>query len=141
MAKQYDPRQVAVIVNGQEVVGFADGTMINVARRNPRWDVDVGAQGDVVGTRSADDTAVATITLQHTSPSNALLTQIWKEQDEPGFELGFSAQDRNFEADVSTSGSNGRITNLPDWERGGDVADVEWEIIIYDHDVAFEGAE
>lgn len=141
MADQYDPRQVAVLLNGVEIVGFAEGTMINVERSNPRWSPDVGAKGETTAVRSADDTATATITLKHNSVSNEYLHRLWREQDEPGFELTFSAVDRNFDGDVSTSGSNCKITNLPAWTRGAEVESVEWEILILDHDAAFEGVE
>lgn len=139
MADQYDPRQVAVFVDGQEIVGFAEGTMISVERSNPRWSADVGAKGEATAVRSADDTATATITLKHNSVSNQMLYQLWAEQDEPGRTISFSVVDRNFDGDVSVSGSDCKIVNLPPFTRGAEVESVEWEILIFDYNAAFEG--
>ena len=139
MADQYDPRQVAVFVDGQEIVGFAEGTMISVERSNPRWSADVGAKGEATAVRSADDTATATITLKHNSVSNQLLHQLWAEQDEPGRQISFSVTDRNFDGNVSVSGSDCKIMNLPTFTRGAEVESVEWEILIFDYNAAFEG--
>ena len=139
MADQYDPRQVAVFVDGQEIVGFAEGTMISVERSNPRWSADVGAKGEATAVRSADDTATATITLKHNSVSNQLLHQLWAEQDEPGRQISFSVTDRNFDGDVSVSGSDCKIVNLPTFTRGAEVESMEWEILIFDYNAAFEG--
>src|SRR5690606_5495857 len=139
MADQYDPRQVAVFVDGQEIVGFAEGTMISVERSNPRWSADVGAKGEATAVRSADDTATATITLKHNSVSNQLLHQLWAEQDEPGRTISFSVVDRNVDGDVSASASDCKIVHLPTFTRGAEVESVEWEILIFDYNAAFEG--
>jgi len=56
MADLYDPRNVAVIVNGREIVGFAEGTFIEAERSTERYSADVGAKGEVTFVRSADDT-------------------------------------------------------------------------------------
>lgn len=139
MAETYDPRQVAVFIDGQEIVGFADGTMIEIERSNPRWSADVGAKGEVTAVRNADDTATATITLKHNSVSNELLHRLWKEQDEPGRRISFSVVDRNFDGDVSAGGSDCKIVNLPPFTRGAEIESVEWEILIFDYSAAFEG--
>lgn len=141
MADQYDPRQVAVIINGREIVGFAEGTMISVERSNPRWSADVGAKGETTAVRSADDTATATLTLKHNSVSNQYLHELWREQDQPGATITFSVVDRNFDGDVSVGGSDCKIANLPAFTRGAEIEGVEWEILIFDHSAAFEGVE
>lgn len=139
MATVHDPRLIGVIINGVELVGFADDTMIQIERSTPRWSADVGARGETTPVRSADDTATATITLKHNSASNNFLHRLWREQDTPGFELSLSAFDRNRGAEATAGGSECRITNLPDFERGAGVTSDEWEILIFDYDAAFEG--
>lgn len=142
MADMYDPRQVAVIVNGQELVGFADGTFIQGERSNERYgEPHVGAKGEVTFVRNADDTGTITVTLKHNSASNAFLMQLWREQDEDGTELTVSVIDRNFDNDVSVGGSQAKIANLPAFSRGDEVEDVEWVFRVADYDAAFEGAE
>ena len=138
MATQYDPRQVAVIVSGRELVGFAEGTFIEAERSTERWSADVGAKGDVTFVRSADDTGTITVTLKHDSPSNAFLHELWRRQDDPTSEpITISVQDRNFNGDVSVSGSECKIQNLPTFSRGDEVEDVEWVFLVADYDAAF----
>lgn len=140
MADQYDPRQVAVIVNGREIVGFAEGTFISAERSSERYgEPDVGAKGEVTWVRSADDTGTITLTLKHNSASNGYLHELFRQQDDPGFELTVSVVDRNFDGDVSVGGSDARIANLPPFNRGEEVEDVEWVIRVADYDAAFEG--
>lgn len=141
MADLYDPRNVAVIVNGQEIVGFAEGTFIRGERAAERYpEPHVGAKGEVTWVRNGNNTGTVTITLKHNSASNAFLTSLFKEQDQPGTQITISVQDRNFDGDVSISGSDCRIANVPPWERGAEVGSVEWVIRVADFDAAFEGA-
>lgn len=138
MADQYDPRNVAVIVNGVEIVGFADGTFIEGERSTERYSADVGAKGDVTFVRSADDTGTITITLKHNSPSNAHLLELWRQQDDPNAEpITILVQDRNFDGDVGVSGSQCKIVNLPAFSRGDEVEDSEWQFLVADYEAAF----
>jgi len=138
MADLYDPRNVAVIVNGREIVGFAEGTFIEAERSTERYSADVGAKGEVTFVRSADDTGTLTITLKHNSPSNAFLYQLWQQQDNPNAEpITILVQDRNFNGDVSVSGSECKIVNLPPFSRGDEVEDAEWQFLLANYESAF----
>jgi len=138
MADLYDPRNVAVIVNGREIVGFAEGTFIEAERSTERYSADVGAKGEVTFVRSADDTGTVTITLKHNSPSNAFLHQLWQQQDNPNAEpITILVQDRNFDDDVSVSGSECKIVNLPPFSRGDEVEDAEWQFLLANYESAF----
>lgn len=141
MADLYDPRLVAVYVNGREIVGFAEGTFIEGERATERYgEPDVGAKGEVTWVRSANDTGIVTLTLKHNSASNGYLTNLFKRQDEPGFEITISVVDRNFDGDVGIGGSNCKIANLPTFSRGAEVENVEWVFRVADYDAVFEGA-
>lgn len=138
MADLYDPRNVAVIVNGREIVGFAEGTFIEAERSTERYSPDVGAKGEVTFVRSADDTGTVTITLKHNSPSNAFLHELWRQQDDPTAEpITILVQDRNFDGDVSVSGSECKIVNLPPFSRGDEVEDAEWQFLLANYESAF----
>jgi len=139
MADQYDPRNVAVIVNGQEIVGFAEGTFIEAERSTERWSADVGAKGEVTFVRSADDTGTVTITLKHNSPSNSHLYELFQQQDEQGAApITISIQDRNFDGDVSVSGSECKIVNPPTFSRGDEIEDAEWQFLVADYQAVFD---
>jgi len=69
----YDPKQVAVIVGGVPVSGFADGTFVTVERSNDLFTKVSGGDGIVSRSKSNDKSGTITITLQQTSPSNDIL--------------------------------------------------------------------
>ena len=70
----YSPKRVEVIVAGVPMKGFADGTFVTVARANDSFATNVGADGEVSRTASADRTGTVTLTLQQTSDSNDFLS-------------------------------------------------------------------
>src|SRR5690606_1278462 len=138
MADQYDHRFVAVIVNGRQIVGFAEGTFVEGERNTERYSADVGAKGEVTRVRTADDTGNITITLKHNSPSNSYLYELWRQQANPSAEpITILVPDRNFDRDVSIGRSQCKIVNLPAISRGDEVEDAEWEFLVADYDAAF----
>ncbi|NMB25456.1 MAG: DUF3277 family protein [Firmicutes bacterium] len=137
MADLHDPREVIVTVNGTEIVGFAEGTFVEGEQNEERFATHVGAKGEVTWVRNADDTGLITLTLKHNSPSNAYLHEQYKSQDEDGAEISISVQDRNFDGDVSVSGSEAKIAKLPNFARGAEVEEVEWEFLVADYESIF----
>jgi len=134
MADQYDPRNVAVIVNGQQIVGFADGTFIEAEKDEDTWSKDVGAQGDVTFVRSADPTGTITLTLKHNSPSNAYLTELARSEET----VSILIQDKNFDGDVSAGGSEAKVQKPASFSRGDEVEDMEWVFLVADYEQAFD---
>lgn len=137
MVDTYDPRNVAVIVNGTEIVGFADGTFVEGEKVEDRYSTHVGAKGEVTFLRSADDTGTITITLKANSPSNGYLMEVYKEQDEPDSFVSVSVQDRNFDGDVSAAGSQAKIVKVPNFSRGAEMEEAEWQFLVADYEMAF----
>ena len=79
--RTFDPKQVAVLVNGIPIRGFADGTMIAVARSNDLFEKSSGADGVVTRVKSNDLSGTIDMTLAQTSPSNDVLTGINKNDE------------------------------------------------------------
>src|SRR3990172_523550 len=71
--KTYDPRQVIIIVAGNQMSGYADGSFVTVARNEDMWSLQIGTSGE--GTRSKSNNKSGTITFQlmQSSDSNAVL--------------------------------------------------------------------
>lgn len=138
MTDQHDARNVAVLVNGTEIVGFSEDTFVEGEQNEERWSPHVGAKGEVTWVRNSDNTGTIKISLKHNSPSNGFLHQLYKQQDEPGAEpITVSVQDRNFDGDVGISGSEAKIVKVPDFARGPEVEDSEWEFSVADYESAF----
>ena len=70
----YSPKRVELIIGGVPLRGYADGTFINIERTSDAFTTNVGADGEVSRTHSADKTGKITITLQQTSDSNDFLS-------------------------------------------------------------------
>lgn len=70
MAHTYSPDQCLLTFDSQDVVGFADGSMIKIARNVEAWKYKVGGKGSVVRTKVLDETGRITVSLQPGSASN-----------------------------------------------------------------------
>ncbi len=126
----YDPKKVKIIVAGLVIVGFADGTKIVGERNTEKRTQHVGTDGANTFVESADDTGTITITLKHNSPSNLALRELYKSKDT------FSAAivDGNFEGDVGIAGSECVVENMPAFERGKEVSEPEWVLLVADYE-------
>jgi hypothetical protein len=74
--KTYDPKKVIITFGGTPISGFPDGTFLSIKGSAERFTRKVGADGEVVRSRSNDDTHEVTLTLSQTSPSNSYLSTI-----------------------------------------------------------------
>lgn len=72
--KNYDPAKVRITFAGSPISGFADGTFITAARRNPTWTMTSGADGETARSKSNDRTGTVVITLLQSSQSNDALS-------------------------------------------------------------------
>lgn len=64
----YDPNEVQIILNGEEVYGFPDGDMVTVERSEDLFNNMVGTKGEVSRALNRNKSGIITIRLQHTSP-------------------------------------------------------------------------
>lgn len=86
--KTYNPASVTIVVAGIPIEGFADGTFINVARRNPSWNLAIGSDGEGARARSNDNSGTITLTLMQSSASNDLLQQLFNLDENTGDGVG-----------------------------------------------------
>lgn len=70
MLKTYDPKQVAVIIGGKIMRGFADGTFVKVERNEQGFNLKVGVDGEGTRAKSNNRSGKITITLMQSSDSN-----------------------------------------------------------------------
>jgi len=74
MTKTYNPAQVAVIFNGHQISGYADGSFVTVARDEDAFSLVVGSSGEGVRSKSNNKSGTITVTLLQSSGSNAFLS-------------------------------------------------------------------
>lgn len=69
----YDPDQISVIVGGQIMSGFGDGTFVSVDRNSDAFTLQMGATGAGTRSKSNNRSGRITVSLQQTSESNDAL--------------------------------------------------------------------
>lgn len=74
--RTYDPRNVQIIVGGNPISGFADGSFITITPDETLYAKSVGADGEVSRARSNNRSATVTLTLKQTSQSNDVLSAL-----------------------------------------------------------------
>ncbi len=74
--KIYDPDQIVFTFAGIPVSGYADGTFISAAPTGESFTVKQGADGEVTRTKTNIKTWRVTLTLEATSDSNDVLSQL-----------------------------------------------------------------
>lgn len=97
-ANAYFPTQVDASLGGQIIEGYADGTMIDVEFPSDDYEMKVGTKGDVGVAQILNPTAMVTIRLLQTSPSNDALSTLRRSSmsaSATGFASDLSIRDRS----------------------------------------------
>ena len=131
--RTYDPRDVQVIVDGNFLTGFAEGTFVQTEKQEDNYIPHVGGQGEVDRARNVHPLGTITVTLKNTSPSNGLLSNLAKSKET------FAARmvDRNAPETI-VGGSECWIVKQPDMERGNEITGQEWQIMVADYEVEIQ---
>ena len=128
-ATTYDPKKVSLIVDGQYIVGFHDGTFLAAEKNEDNVTPHIGAQGDVTYSESADNTGTITFTVKQNSSSLQFLQRLSKRKSQFAAQI-IDANDGKFKA----GGTQCRILKTPGREFGAEVAGVEVQIYVADYD-------
>lgn len=73
----YDPKQVQVIVGGNPITGYADGTFVTVSFDEQQWNKVTGADGLTSRSKTNNYSGSITLTLLSTANSNDILSALW----------------------------------------------------------------
>lgn len=106
----YDPTKVSVVISGLVITGFADSSVVAVARNEDIVTPSVGAQGDVVYSENANQSATITLSLQSTSASVYKLRQMALSRQEVDIVISDAGNDGG----ELLSAGRCRITKVPD---------------------------
>ncbi|MBI4815179.1 MAG: DUF3277 family protein [Deltaproteobacteria bacterium] len=71
---KYDPKDVKVTFGPALIMGFGPDTFVSIEYSNDAFAMAVGADGEVVRSKSNDQSAVVTLTLMAGSSGNAVLS-------------------------------------------------------------------
>lgn len=72
--KTYSPKRVKVIFGDAQLSGYADGSFVTIEMASDTFTKNVGADGEVARSASADESGSVKLMLQQTAASNAILS-------------------------------------------------------------------
>lgn len=127
MLYQYDPKKHNIIVGGFLITGLADGTFLNVEATSDSFTM-VNGIAITTRVRQNDDSASIILTLQYTSPANAVL-EGFRQVD-----LGSGLGAFNFVANDSVNPGNKHVAGTawvrrpPSFTGSKDAPNYEWTL-------------
>ena len=124
----YDPKKVTIVVNGTFITGKADGDFFQYSKEEDDITPYKGADGEVEYAENPDESAMITITLKDTSPSNSYMSGLAQAKTP----ISLSVTDSN-EHGLSVSGEEGRIVKTPDASKSKEIGTREWVIHLPKH--------
>jgi len=127
----YSMKNVAVTVDGQNVIGLWDGDdAVTVSALESTGTMMVGADGASIFSQSANEGATITLRLQHTSPAHRLLHQRWARQKARGIRVsGFPVSIIDVDSGEGGSAAQAYIQDAPDDSKGKAAAAREWVLV------------
>lgn len=132
METTYDPKKVTGIADGRVITGYAPDGMITITKNADNVTQNVGTQGDVATSISADNTAVAAITLQSTSASLPQIRSLAARNKK----FRFSLSDANDDTSIFINSSGCYVQKTPDFMAGKEVGTVTVNILIPNYNPA-----
>jgi hypothetical protein len=128
--KFYDWRKTLTTVNGVPVTNFASGDdAFKAERLADNASHEVGVDGNMVVSLSADKSGQVTIKLQQTSPTNSYLNKITTGQDHMEGFVPVVVQQQDVYRNDGVGTTVGYIKKHPDYTRGAKASTVEWVFI------------
>ena len=124
LIKTYTPEDVDLLVAGYRVMGF-DG--ISISQSLPRFSVRRGARGFNTRIRQTDTSATISVTLNMTSESNTVLSELVRQQQAgnlPALEVVF----KDFSTKSQLQSNKAFILTYPEMTFQSDTTDREWQI-------------
>lgn len=85
--KTYDPNQVAVILGGSIIGGWADGQFVSIVPNSDEYELTIGIDGEGTRAKQNNRSAQITLSLLQSSESNAVLESFLNTGETFGFLL------------------------------------------------------
>ena len=130
----YDPKKVAVAIGNLEEVpglngigahsltGFAEGTFVNVEKNEDKYTMVSGGQEETTRVVHGNNQGTLTITLKHTSPSNAVLGKIANSDKI----VSVWVSDQNTDGALFAGGDEAWLQKPAAQSRGNSVENITW---------------
>lgn len=124
----YSMLGVSVVLDGLRVVGLYDGDdAVKIEPRGQEGDWMIGADGSGLFSQTADQSALLTLKLQHTSPTNRQLLEKAALQ-RSGVLIPFPVTVVDINGGEGSHAGNCLIINLPSQDYGENASVREWQL-------------
>lgn len=128
--KKYNSAEVYITFGESRLTGYADGDFLAVSLASDQYTQTVGSDGHTTRNRTNNLSGTATVTLQHTSDSNAVLLAAFK-QDELGRGSNEGAgiktlQVKDFGGNTLLTMQNAWVMKAPDVSFSREASTREW---------------
>ena len=130
----YDVKNVNLIVAGQVITGFAEGSVIQAEKLEDNFTEHVGVKGEVTLAETNNNTGEITVVLKNTSPSVSFLNSLANRRGENAI-VDVSVVDLNNNG-TQISGSQARVRKPADAEYSNEETEREFVIFVGDYTVA-----
>ncbi len=135
--KSYDPKSVYVSYAGNLLTGYADGDFISAKRNTDNQSLVIGADGDGCFVKNNDKSGEVTLTLLRSSPSNDILSALYKVQELTPVPQPLFAKDGLGTSIVSSA--KALIKKIPDLTFSKEMNTAEWVFVVADLDIFVGG--
>lgn len=123
MPNVFNFKDTAVVIGGNIITGFMDGTPISTEQNEDTYTQHVGADGQVTYNESNNETGTFTFTLKQDSPSVPVLSALLATKE------SFSVSVVDGKRNKRVSGEDCRFSRKPTFTRGAEVEGVEYTIL------------
>lgn len=124
--KTYNPALVIASFKFVNIVGFMDGTFIEVERNEDAFMLHVGADGHATRTRNLNKSGTVKITLVATAATNDVLAAIHQLDELIGGQYG-PLQIKDLSGNLKCRATQAWIKKAPKIERAKESGSVVWE--------------
>ncbi len=125
--KTYNPAQVAIIVGGFPLTGFADDSKVTVERAEDSWSMQIGVDGEGTRSKSNNKSGSIKISLNQSSESNQTLSTLLIQDELNGGGL-VPVLVKDASGNSIYTAANAFITKFPSAEFGRESKTREWMI-------------
>lgn len=121
----YDPKAVVLVLDGNPISGYTDGSFISIAFDEQQWEKTTGADGHTARAKSNNYTGTLTLTLMATSIGNDILNALW-QRDRRNNSGAVQMTLRDTLGRTVWSAQNAWVQQMPDQEFSKEVGEREW---------------
>lgn len=126
-ARTYNPKEIIIIVGGFQLSGYADGAFVTVERKEDMFNLQIGADGEGVRSKSNNQSGSINIKLLQSSASNEILSSFAK-LDELSNAGTFPILVKDTSGTSLYSAESAWIKKIAPSEFGKEAGSREWEI-------------